>query len=267
MRARKKMIHRRVLVSLLALGFAASFAISCATTERTRATNPAAQFEKANKRYEARSYLEATEQFKTLLAQSPGSKYAEPATFLLGKCYFESKEYPLAEVEFDRITRDFPRGNYAEEAAFMLGMCAYKERRPAPYDQTSTEKAIALLQAYIGAYPEGVFAAKARQKLRECQSILAQKLYLGGRLYLKLGDFLAARACFEEVLDKYADFSWAEWALVGIAESYEGERNWAKAHETYEDVVKRDKDAQVSGVAKERLKKIGDKATRAKGKG
>jgi outer membrane assembly lipoprotein YfiO len=263
----KKMIHRRILVSLLALGLAASFAISCATTERIRATSPAAQFEKAKKRYEERSYLDGAEQFKALLAQSPGSKYAEPATFFLGKCYFESKEYPLAEVEFERVTRDFPRGSYAEEAAFLLGMCAYKERRPAPYDQTSTERAISLLQGYIGAYPEGVFVAKAQQKLRECQSILAQKLYLSGRLYLKLGDFLAARTCFEEVQDKYADFSWAEWALLGIAESYAGERNWGKAQETYEELVKKDKDPQISSVAKERLKKIGDKATRAKGKG
>lgn len=260
-------MHRRISVSLLALGFVISFAVSCATTGRTRSTNPAAQFENARKRYEARRYVEAAEQFKALLAQSPGSKYAEPATFFLGKCYFESREYPLAELEFERIKRDFPRGNYAEEAAFMMGMCAYKERRPAPYDQASTEGAIALLEAYIGAYPEGTFVARAQQKLRECQSILAQKLYLNGQLYLKLGDFLAARTCFEEVLDRYADFSWAERSLLGIAESYEGERNWGKAQETYEDVAKKDKDAQVSSVAKERLKKIGNKAARAKGKG
>jgi outer membrane protein assembly factor BamD len=267
MRLKDKITHRRIFVYLLTLGFATSLAISCATTERARPTTSATQFEKAKRRYEARSYLEAADQFKVLLAQFPGSKYAEPATFFLGKCYFESKEYPLAEVEFERITRDFPRGSYAEEAAFMLGMCAYKERRPAPYDQTSTEKAIALLQAYIGAYPEGTFAARAQQKLRECQSILGQKLYLGGQLYLKLGDFPAARTCFEEVLDKYADFSWAEWALLGIAESYERERNWGKALETYEDLVKRDKDAEVSSVAKDRLKKIGAKGKQTREKG
>jgi outer membrane assembly lipoprotein YfiO len=253
------MMSRRIFVYLLSLGFAASFVVSCATTDSTRPTNPTSQFDNARKRYDARRYVEAIEQFKVLLAQFPGSKYAEPGTFFLGKCHYETKEYPLAEVEFERIVRDFPRGSYAEEATFMLGMCAYKERRSSPYDQTSTERAIALFRAYIDTYPEGAFVAKSEQKLGECRATLAQKLCLSGRLYLKLGDSAAARSCFEEVLEKYADSSWAEWAFFGIAESYERERNWVKALDGYRDLMTRNKDAEVSDLAKDKMKKIGNK--------
>ena len=252
-------MYRRVFVYLLLLGFAASLDLSCATTDGARPTDPAAQFEKAKARYDAHRYLEAADQFKILLAQFPGSKYAEPATFFLGKSYFESREYPLAQVEFERLIRDFRRGSHAEESAFMLGMCAYKERRPAPYDQASTESALALLETYIGSYPEGAFVAKARQKINECRSILGQKLCLSGQLYLKLGDFPAARSCFDELLEKYPDSSWAEWALLGIARSYERERNWGKALESYENVANRNKDARASKSAEDRLKKIREK--------
>ncbi|MCX5800551.1 MAG: outer membrane protein assembly factor BamD [Candidatus Eisenbacteria bacterium] len=256
-------MHKRLFACLFSFGFAASFVLSCATTDGARPTVAVTQFEKAKARYEAHRYAEAAEQFKILLAQFPGSKYVEPATFFLGKSYFGSKEYPLAQVEFERVTRDYPRGSYAEEATFMLGVCAYKERRPAPYDQTSTDKAIALLEAYIAFYPEGAFVTQAQQEIRECQSILAQKLYLNGRLYLKLGDSVAARSCFDEVLAKYADSSWTQWASLGIAQSYERERNWEKAVEGYENVVNGDKNPETSNVAKDRLKKIRGKAKRA----
>jgi len=257
-------MYKKLRVFPTLLGLIASLALSCSTVESTKPSSAAAQFEKANRRYEAHNFLGAIEQFKVLLAQFPGSKYAEPATFFLGKSYYESKEFPLAEVELERVTRDFPRGIYAEEATFLLGMCAYKERRSAAYDQTSTEKAISLLQNYVTLYPEGAFTAPALQRIAECRSILAQKIYQSGVLYIKLGDFGAARTCFDEVCDKYGESPWAAWAALGIAESYQRERNWQKALEGYENLTKSNASGRVLKIARERLKEVEGKASRGK---
>lgn len=250
------MTVKKALFCLTWLCFAAFSTLSCSTKEAVRPVSPLPQYEKAKARYDAHRYLEAAGQFKILLAQFPGSKYAEPATFFLGKSYYESREYPLAQVEFERIIKDFPRGSYSEESAFMLGMCAYKERRSAPYDQTSTESAVTLLETYVDSYPEGAFVAKARQKIQECRGILAHKLYLNGRLYNKLEDFEAARSCFQEVLEKYGDSSWADWSLLGIADSYKRERDWKRALENYEKVVSTNKNGEPSKLALDKLKKI-----------
>jgi|GEM_PF-5508434 len=241
---------------VLAVAVMACFVFSCGASKEIGSETAENQFERAKRRYDAGRYLEAIEQFKTLLARFPGSKYAEPATFFLGKSRFESKEYLMAEMEFERIVRDFPRGDYAEEATFMLGMCAYAQRRPAPYDQTATERAILLLTGYVSLYPGGAFLQQAEEKLKECRSLLAKKLQANGELYLKLHLPTAARLSFEEVLEKYEDLNWADWALVGIAKSYEQEENWAKAAETYEGVLERDGDAEALGTAKERLRKL-----------
>jgi outer membrane protein assembly factor BamD len=242
------------------LAAAVCLVFSCGASKDLRSDTPQARFAKAKKRYDAERYLDATEQFKAFLASFPGSKYAEPATFFLGKSRFGSKEYLMAEVEFERIIRDFPRGEYAEEASFMLGMCAYEQRRPVPFDQASAERAILVFRMYMSAYPDGAFAEKADERIKECRLVLAEKLHANGVLYLKLHDSKAARMSFEEVLEKYDDLHWADWALLGIARSYEQERNWTKATEMYEGLVEREGDAEALAEARDRLRKIRDKA-------
>ncbi|UCF78630.1 MAG: outer membrane protein assembly factor BamD [Candidatus Eiseniibacteriota bacterium] len=235
---------------------AATLVISCGGSKEMLSETAQSKFEKAKRRYDAGRYLEATEQFKNLLALFPGSKFAEPATFFLGKSRFEEKEYLLAEVDFHRIVRDFPRGTYAEEATFMLGMCVFKQRRPFQFDQSATERAILLFGAYLSTYPAGKFVEDAQERLAECRSVLAEKLHANGLLYLKLSKPKAARLSFEEVLEKYDDLPWADRALVGIARSYEQERNWAKAAELYEGVVEKGGDEEALATARDRLRKI-----------
>ena len=238
---------------------AASLVLSCSGAREVKPATAQEQFERAKGRFDTRRFLDATDQFKLLLEQYPGSRYAEPAAYYLAKCYYETKEFPLAEVEFERVLRDFPRGSHAEEAAFMLGMCAFKQKRPAPYDQAQTEKAILLFNSYLVDYPGGVFADRTEETLRECRSMLAQKLYLSGQLYVKLGDVQAARICFQEVVDKYGEARWADFALVGVGQSYEKERNWSKAAEAYRTVLDRNGDREAQDAARQKLKKVSQK--------
>jgi outer membrane protein assembly factor BamD len=246
-------------VSFLLAVLVAGVFLSCSGARE--APSPTAQdhYNKAKNRFDSRRFLDSTEQFKLLLDQYPGSKYVEAASFYLGMSYYETKEFPLAEVQFEKVVRDFPRGQHAEEATFMLAMCEFKQRRPAPYDQTQTEKAIQLFDAYVLSYPQGSFLARAEEARRECRATLAQKLYLTGRLYLKLKDHEAARLCFQEVLDKYGESRWADLALVGIGESYEKQANWKMASESYREVLARNGDREARDTAMQRLKKVRDK--------
>lgn len=233
--------------------------LSCSGAREVKPATAQDHFERAKARFDARGFLEAAEEFKLLLEQYPGSRYAEPATHYLGRSYYETKEYPLAEVQFERVLKDFPRGGHAEEAAFMLGMCAFKQRRPAQYDQAQTEKAIILFNSYLTAYPGGVYAARAEEALGECRATLAQKLYLSGKLYVKMGDIRAARICFQEVVDKFGGARWADLALVGVGQSYEKERNWSMAAETYRSVLARNGDREAREAARRRLEKVSQK--------
>jgi len=238
---------------------AAGLALSCGGARVVKPSTAQEHFDRAKTRFDARRFLDATDELKLLLEQYPGSRYAEPATHYLAKCYFETKEFPLAEVEFRKVLRDFPRGSHAEEAAFMLGMCAFKQKRPAAYDQTQTEVAIQLLSSYLTDYPGGAFAPRAEEALLECRATLAQKLYLSGKLYVKMGDVQAARLCFQEVVDRYGDVRWADLALVGVGQSYEKERNWSMAAETYRTVLARNGDREAQDAARQRLKKVSQK--------
>jgi outer membrane protein assembly factor BamD len=249
----------RALLFLALCAVAAAAALSCSGAREIKPETAQDQYDRAKRRFDAGRFLESTDEFKLLVEQYPGSKYAEPAGYYLAKSYYGSKEYPLAEVQFEKLLRDFPRGSYAEEASFMLGMCAFKQKRSAPYDQAVTEKAIQLLTTYLTDYPGGAFAAKADGALRECRAVLAEKLYTSGKLYIKLGDARAARLCFQEVVDKYPEARWADVALVGIGQSYVRERNWSMAAETYRNVLARNADREAQDAARRGLKKVSQK--------
>jgi len=252
-------LSKHAIVSFVVLLFSVTL-LSCAGSLDVKPVSAEDQFERGKRRYEARRFLDSIDEFKLLLAQYPGSKYVEPATFYLGKCYYETKEFPLAEVELARIVRDFPRGDYAEESTFLLGMCAFKQKRSPHYDQSQTRKAAQLFSTYLANFPRGTFLTEAEDKLRECRALLAQKLYLTGELYLKLSHFQAARLSFQQLLDSYGESKWADWALVGIGKTYEKEKAWDKALETYQSVVERDGDREALGVARQRLEMMRERA-------
>jgi len=259
--ARKRARARAFVVLLFATCITVmSATLSCTGAREVKPATAQDQFERAKRRFDARRFVEATDEFKLLVEQYPGSRYAEPGAYYLARSYYETKEYPLAEVEFDKLLRDFPRGSYAEESTFMLGMCAFRQKRPAPYDQAMTEKAMRLFGTYLADYPGGAFAARADEALRECRAQLAQKLYVSGKLYVKLRDVRAARLCFQEVVDKYGEARWADLALVGIGQSYEKERNWSMAADTYRTVLARNGDREAQDAARRRLQKVSGKA-------
>ncbi|MFH0779165.1 MAG: outer membrane protein assembly factor BamD [Candidatus Eisenbacteria bacterium] len=240
-----------------------ALSLSCGATKPPPTLTAEDMFNKAKRRYDTRHYLEAAGQFKEMLVRHPGSKFAEPANFLLGKCNYETKEYPLAEVEFGRVVRDFPRGRYAEEAHFMLGMCAFKQRRPVHYDQTATQEAIVLFGTYLARYPGGAFSGEAGARIRECRSILAEKLFLNGTLYVKLRRWQAARLCFEELLEKYSDLQRADWAQVGLGRCYEEEKDWERAEALYGMALEKKGDAELVSAARDGMKRVQSKKSRS----
>jgi outer membrane protein assembly factor BamD len=189
----------------------------CGATLRER-EGGAASFESGKAAYDRGDYLEAVLDLKAYVEQYPGTDRTDDALFYLGMAYFKTKDYALASTQFDRLTRDFPQSPLQPDAMFYLARCDDLESRPAPLDQTETQRAIDRYQQFLDLYPENPHAAEARERQARLRDRLAEKRYRNGRLYAKLEQRSAAALYLKGVLDEFPESRWAGDAAVLLAE-------------------------------------------------
>ncbi len=106
--------------------------------------------------------------------------------FACGAASFSGGDRTECQEWFDRVLKEFPKSPRAELALFMQARCAFSASRaenPAPDDR---KKAIALFEAYLKKYPQGVYKADALGWLGA--------LAFDGENYLKALEYYIAQA-------------------------------------------------------------------------
>ena len=175
-------------------------------------------FDAGKAAYERRDWIKAQLDLKAYVEQYPGTDRTDDALYYLGLAYFQSKDYALASTQFDRLARDFPQSPFQPDALFYLARCDDLESRPAPLDQTETQRAIDRYKQFLDQYPENAHAAEARARTTALRDRLAEKRFRNGRLYVKLNQPQAAAIELRTILDDYPDSRWAGDAAVLLAE-------------------------------------------------
>jgi outer membrane protein assembly factor BamD len=191
-----------------------------------------------------------------LLSEFPVREIAMKAKFGLARCRVELEEYDLAVLELEDFIDSYATGDLADDARYLIGL-SYLRQAPAPQrDQTETKKALEAFNLLLREYPNSELVDDSRQRILECRSRLAEKEYMSGDLYLKMGHYEAARIYFASVVSEYQDTPWAAWALLGEAEAYARESDMAAAGKAYEKVVTDYPGTAASREASRRLKEL-----------
>ena len=209
--------------------------------------------------FEQEEYYAAIQGLQQFLADRPGSRFVEEATFLIGRAYYEEGLYIEAEEQFRRVLLEFPGGDVACEAAYYLGLSLLSQSRPAPLDQTETRVALAQFRAFVNRYPDHALADRARTHIKNIRNKLAEKAYLNGRTYEKRGFHYPARFYFEErVLKDYGDTKWAIPAMEALSRSYARTKEWEDATRWAQKIVDTDPEHEAAGEARKILKEARD---------
>ena len=192
------------------LAFSLALCIAaCASTPPEKLQGADYYFEEGQKAMEKNRCLEASEHFKRLVSNFPGSRLVAEAQFLLAEAHFCNRDWVNAAFEYQRIVDIYPSSEWAVEAQFKVGESHFKQLRRPELDQKETFEALTAFRNFIEDNPDAPLVEQARRRIAECRSRLAQKEYLSGRLYHKQGYFDAAKMIYEEVLREYPDVG--EW--------------------------------------------------------
>lgn len=149
---------------------------------------------------------------------------------------YAEKKCEEAEPEYERFLELHPVHRWAVHAQFKLALC-YSQRIPAVgRDPSIAEKAAAAFERVLS-YSDTRYHDAAQAKLNDVRLHLAQSDFEVGRFYYKQGQYPAAIARFQKVLDAKLDGAVAEDAAYFLALAYERDGQLDKATEAAQSLI------------------------------
>jgi len=217
------------------LGLAVAFLPGCAAVNRLHHPDPGlifapgeqpdkVLFQKANNEITHGRYEVGRLTLQTLINTYPDSEYLSKAKLSIADSYYSEggvSGLTQAEAEYKDFITFFPTAPEAPEAQFRVGMAHFRMMAKADRDQTEALVADAEFKEFLLKYPDSPLISRVKRRLRQTQEVLAQGEYYTANFYYMHGAYMAARSRFQEIIDKYPNFSGGDGALFYLGQSLE----------------------------------------------
>ena len=219
-------------------------------------------FEEGMRALEKKRCLEAAESFQVVVNNYPGSSLVADAQYYLAEAHFCAEDYISAVFEYEKLLETYPASEWLDEAQFKIGEAYFRQMRPAVYDQKETLEALTYFRRFIDENPGSPMIAPARERIVDCRSRLAEKRFLGARLYHKQGHLEAATMGYRMVVRDFPDTPWYHEALAQLGRIAQKQGDLTRARLDWEEVLRDSEDAKL----KTRAQKWLEELERARGK-
>jgi outer membrane protein assembly factor BamD len=193
---------------------------------------------------------------QTLINTYPDSEYLAKAKLTIADSYYAEggvSGLTQAEAEYKDFITFFPTAPEAPEAQFRAGMAHFRLMAKADRDRTEAKLAEAEFKEFLLKYPDSQTMPRVKARLRQVQEVLAQGDYKIARFYYSKGAMRAARSRFQEIADRYPNFSQADDALWYVGQSLEHLKKTQEAVDYYTRVITEHPLSPLVDDAKERL--------------
>ena len=228
----------------------------CSRQKTVTPRSPADRLEHANQLKDKQNYIKAVTEYEQVLSEFPAQEIAEAARYSLAECRIGLGDFELARRDLEDFIDSYPKSDLVDNAMFLIAQ-SYVEQAPrAERDQTATVNALDELYLLLREYPDTDILDEVNALIAECRSKLAEKDYLSGKLYMRIKSYRAAHIYFDLVVDEYGDTPWAPRALLGKAETYSKQKDFAGARDTLERVMEEYPDTSESDEAARSLRRL-----------
>ena len=242
---------RRVLAWVALLGLFATFLPGCAFVRSRRRPELALQFgpgdqpdkilfQKATNEINHNRYDVGRLTLQTLINTYPDSEYLSRAKLSIADSYYNEggvSGLTQAEAEYKDFITFFPTAPEAPQAQYRVGMAHFRMMAKADRDQTEARLAEAEFKEFLLKYPDSPVMPRVKARMREAQEVLAEGEYFTADFYYTHNAYLAARARFQGIADKYPNFSQGDDALFYLGQCLEHLKKGREAIPYYSRVI------------------------------
>jgi len=172
--------------------------------------------------YAKKDYYRSSVLFEDILPIVRGLPEGEKVEFYLAYCQYYEKTYLLASNQFKTFYETYGRSSLAEEAHFMYAYSLYTSA-PAPnLDQSESIEAMDAMQVFLNKYPDSKFAEQAAEVITVSHAKLEEKGFHNARHYLTLRSYTAAIIAFDNFRKNFPDSKYLEEiAYLKVVSQYE----------------------------------------------
>jgi outer membrane protein assembly factor BamD len=162
--------------------------------------------------YNKKDYYHAAILFESILPIVRGLPEGEKVEFYLAYCQYYEKTYLLASDQFKTFYETYGRSQYAEEANFMYAYSLFASSPDHNKDQSSSIEAMNAMQVFLNKYPGSQFMSKAIEVITVSQEKLEKKGFENAKQYLKLQMYKGAIVAFDDFKRNFPDSKYLEEA-------------------------------------------------------
>jgi outer membrane protein assembly factor BamD len=182
--------------------------------------DPAYKLRIAEQYFAKKKYNKAQQIYEDVMPYFKTGKEFEDIYYKYAYCAYYQGDYPNAENLFKSFLEIFSNSTKAEEVDYMRAYSFYKQSPKAELDQTSTLKAMGMMQTFINTHPGSSRIKEATGIIDDCRAKMELKDYKSALLYFDLQQFRAAGVAFSTLLDSYPESAKADEYQLMIIKSY-----------------------------------------------
>lgn len=190
--------------------------------------------------YAKKDYYKAASLYEQILPIVRGLPEGEKVQFNMAYCQYYQKTYLIASELFKTFYETYGRSTLVEEARFMYAHSLYISSPNANLDQNSSIQAMAAMQEFLNRYPQSKFRDQALEAIRVTQEKLEKKGFENARQYYKMRSYKAAIVSLENFKKNFPDSKYIEDAqyLIVVSQFNLAEQSiYSKQEERYKLVV------------------------------
>lgn len=174
----------------------------------------------AERYYLKEDYNKAQLLYEELFPIYRGDPKFEDIFYKFAYCSYYLRDWLQAENLFRQFTEVFPTSPKAEEMQYMRAYTFVRQSPKPALDQTNTNKAIGLLQAFINTNPGSSRNEEAQRIIEELRQKLEVKDFNTAQLYYNLGHYQAAAIAFNSLMENFPDSEKSDSYKLEIIKSY-----------------------------------------------
>ena len=208
--------------ALLVMSLAVLLTTGCGKSMTKLLKNPDASYKlrRAEQFFVKKDYIKAQQVYEDIMPFFKTSKEFEDIYYKYAYCAYHLSDFMNAENLFKSYLEIFPTSGQAEEIDYMRAYCFYKQSPKAQLDQTSTLRAMGMMQTFINTHPGSPRNKEATDIIDICRAKLETKDFLSAQLYYDLGQFRAAGVAFTSLLNAYPESYRADEYKLMVIKSY-----------------------------------------------
>jgi outer membrane protein assembly factor BamD len=179
-------------------------------TQELLSTPKETLFEKGKAAIAKKKYDEGRKYLNFIFETYPNDALGRQALLMVADSYFRqggTSGYTEARFRYRDYLNRYPGAPQRDYARYQFALCYDKEHEKPDRDQTSTREAVEQYRSLMHEFPDSIYGAQARERIRRLGDLLAEHEFTVGYFYMRKGATGAALGRFTALEERFPEYS------------------------------------------------------------